>query len=162
MKKGEYKKEGEKRYRQEKTFQVGEASLIALLGRCGYIADRKSGKQRGQRRILDILACHPDMSQKALQQQLEIKPGSMSEIMTKLEAKGLICREKDERDHRRMMIRLTEAGRREAQEHREEPQDEEIFQVLTREEKLQLRELLTKLLVQWRKERKEETKLYEE
>ena len=162
MKRAEYKKEGEKRYRQENAFQAGEASLTALLSRCGYIADMKSGKQRGQRRILDILACHPDMSQKALQQQLEIKPGSMSEIVTKLEAKGLICREKDARDHRKMMIRLTAAGRKEAQEHRAEPQEEDIFRVLTQEEKLHLREMLTRLLVQWRKEREEETKSYEE
>lgn len=142
-------------------FRAEEASLASLLSRCGYIAEKKCGKMRGQKRILDILLCHPHMSQKALQHQLEIKPGSMSEIIVKMEMKGLICRERDEKDHRKMVIRLTEEGRKKAEENRGDPQEEEIFQILSREEKTQLRETLIKLLVQWREEREEERASYE-
>lgn len=142
-----------KEQKNRKPFQVEGASLTALLGRCGYIVDKKCGKQRGQRRILDILLCHPDMSQNALQQMLEIKAGSMSEIIAKMEAKGLITRERDERDRRKMVLCLTEEGKAAARQQAEEPQEDEIFQVLTEEERLQLKEMLTRLLVQWRKER---------
>lgn len=146
-------------------FHIKDASLQELLIRSGYIAERKSGRQRGQNRILGILSENPEISQRALQEQLGIEPGSMSEILAKLEEKGFLVKEKDENDRRRMIIRLTEAGRAAAEAEKSEggkPCAEEIFSSLTAEEQEQLKEMLRKLLTQWHMERQKLKKKMEE
>lgn len=134
-------------------FDIEEASLWELLIRCGYIAERKSGRQRGQNRILDILLKNPEMSQKTLQEQLGIEPGSMSEILGKLEEKGFLTKEKDENDRRRMLIRLTEEGKKAAKAEDVKGSTEGIFSSLKEEEQEQLKEMLQRLLKQWKMER---------
>lgn len=146
-------------------FHIEDASLQELLIRCGYIAERKSGRQRGQNRILSILLENPKMGQRALQEQLGIEPGSMSEILAKLEEKGFLVKEKDESDRRRMIIRLTEAGKAAAEAERSEsgkPLAEEIFSSLTADEQEELKEMLRKLLTQWHMERQRLKKKMEE
>ncbi len=138
-------------------FQIEEASLQELLIRCGYIAERKSGRQRGQNRILGILLENPKMSQRALQERLGIEPGSLSEILAKLEEKGFLVKEKDE-DRRKMILRLTDAGKAAAEAEKTEgskPRAEEIFLALSLEEQEQLKEMLRRLLTQWRMERQQ-------
>lgn len=131
-----------------------QLSLSDLLGRCGYIADKKSGKQRGQAKILRILSHHTQMTQRELQEILNVEPGSMSEIVSKLEEKGYITRSKDETDRRRMVVYLTEAGRAAAGDAGGKAGSEDYFSVLTDSEKEQLHEILLKLLKQWKQERK--------
>lgn len=131
-----------------------EDSLTGLLCRCGYIADRKSGRHRGQKLILQILMNVPQISQKELTDKLNIEPGSMSEVISKLEDKGLVQREKDINDRRRMMITLTEKGRN-AAELCSGSLDESILEVLSEEEKASLKRILSKLLERWKAERKE-------
>ena len=138
-------------------FQIEEASLQELLIRCGYIAERKSGRQRGQNRILGILLENPKMSQRALQECLGIEPGSLSEILAKLEEKGFLVKEKDESDRRKMILRLTDAGKAAAETEKTEgskPHAEELFQALSPEEQRQLKEMLRRLLTQWHMERR--------
>lgn len=130
-----------------------EDSLTGLLCRCGYIADRKSGRHRGQKRILQILMHSPRISQKELTDRLNIEPGSMSEVLSKLEDKGLIRREKDVNDRRKMMITLTEEGQNAAAQC-SESLDESILAVLSEEEKASLKQILSKLLERWKEERK--------
>lgn len=81
------------------------------------------------------------MGQKALQELLHVRPGSISEILTKMEEKGLITRTKDSDDRRASLITLTADA-----ETPEEP--ESFFSVLTEEEKETLTEILAKLLEQ--------------
>ncbi len=131
-----------------------ENSLTGLLCRCGYIADRKNGRYRGQKRILRILADAPQVSQKELTDMLGIEPGSMSEVLSKLEDKGLILREKDENDRRKMRISLTENGQKAAEQCGGNP-DESILDVLSEDEKDSLKQILSKLLEHWKAERKE-------
>lgn len=134
-------------------FNIQEASLLSLLVRCGYIAEKKSGRERGQNRILSILLETPRMSQKALQEQLGIKPGSMSEVIAKMEQKGLLLREKDAEDRRKMVICLTESGRKTAEEIRNDEQEENYFSALNTQEQIQLKMMIQKLLIQWKAER---------
>ena len=97
------------------------------------------------------------MSQRALQERLGIEPGSLSEILAKLEEKGFLVKEKDESDRRKMILRLTDAGKAAAEAEKTEgskPHAEEIFQALSPEEQGQLKEMLRKLLTQWHMERK--------
>ena len=115
--------------------------------RCGYILERKTNR-RGQSRILKLLAENELLSQKELQQKLEIEAGSLSETIAKLEARGLILREKDEQDKRRMLVRLSEQGQLAAsQETIEDP--DAIYDVLSDEEKAELQAILIKLTDKW-------------
>ncbi|EET62830.1 transcriptional regulator, MarR family [Marvinbryantia formatexigens DSM 14469] len=142
-------------------FHIEDASLQELLIRAGYIAERKSGRQRGQNRILRILLENPKMSQRALQERLGIEPGSMSEILAKLEEKGFLVKEKDENDRRRMILTLTEEGKAVAgaeSGNGEKPDKEEIFSSLTPDEQKRLKEMLRKLLTQWRMERRQRSR----
>ncbi len=102
---------------------------------------------RGQERILMILSEQESMSQRQLQDMLRIQPGSMSEILTKLERKGLLTRERGE-DRRGNLLRITEAGRR-ATAGKPAPREEDLFSALTQEQQEQLRGLLLPLLTDW-------------
>lgn len=126
-----------------------EEDLGALLDRCGhYFAHRIGCSRRGRGNIITLLAQRPDISQKELAEILGVRPASVSELVTKLERKGLVRREKDEQDRRSMRLTLTEAG----QQHvsRSEVDPAAPFQTLTPEEQKTLAELLNKLLQDWR------------
>lgn len=136
------------RHMHHKHHHPGGQGLDSLLDRCGhYLSHRIGGKKRGQEGILSIIAQEPGITQKALAEKLGIQPASVSELLMKLEQKGLILREKDEQDRRSMKVRLSEAGGSFLAAPRQEPSDP--FQVLTAEEQEQLRCLLTKLLTHW-------------
>ncbi len=129
-----------------------------LLRACGHeLHHGRRNSADSQQRILRILARaaedgHTVVSQRRLQEMLHIQPGSMSEILTKLENKGFIRRERDEEDKRRVWIRLvgspdpdpaavvdkTAAGQRGT-----------AFDVLSDEEKDSLVTILRKLLISW-------------
>ena len=85
--------------------------------------------------------------QEMLAEALNIQPASVSELLMKLEKKGLVLREKDEHDRRSIKVQLTEDG----QTLLAEPAEEipEPFQALSTEEQEQLRSLLGKLLNDW-------------
>lgn len=69
-----------------------------------------------QKRILIILDGSETVTQRELTERLGIKPGSASEILSKLENAGLIIRTQNKEDHRTMDICLTDAGRKLAAE----------------------------------------------
>ena len=119
-----------------------DGSLPSLLQRCVFLLHH-GGSASGQGRVLRLLSRAESMPQQELLMHLHIQPGSLSELIGKLEAKGLILRERDEQDRRKATIRITEAGRAAAQESQA---GEDPFAVLTPEEQETLRALLTKLL----------------
>ena len=88
------------------------------------------------------------MPQRELQDYLGIQPGSMSELIGKLEQKGLLQRVASEKDRRSRILMLTEQGRELTDAVKEE---QELFGILSEEEQGQLRALLTKLLEAWDK-----------
>jgi len=137
----------------ERNWQDAENSddLSVLLGKCGHHVAKHSGSGRGQDKILRILAEEESISQRKLQEILDIKPGSISEILTKLETKGFLIREKSEADKRAVMIRITDAGKA-ASAAKEKPNTSEaVFDCLDEEEKNTLRQLLKKLLNAWQR-----------
>lgn len=89
------------------------------------------------------------MTQKELQEILHVQPGSISEILAKLEDKGLILREKDDSDKRKSIIKLTETGRNAKDIVSVEYNDGGLFDALSDEEQGTLKELLKKLLDSW-------------
>ena len=91
------------------------------------------------------------MTQKELQDKLDIQPGSMSEIAAKLEHKGLLVREKDPVDKRKILLALTDAGCADVEQFQKHGGSHHTkdFDALPQEEQQQLLLLLEKLLISW-------------
>ncbi len=131
--------------------------LLGLLRSCSHILRHQAGRGSGsgQGRILHILYRCEEISQKELQSILQIQPGSLSEILTKLENKGLIERSKDDEDKRVTTVRITEAGKETVNLHGLEKSDrkEELFSALDENQQEELKKLLQILLEDWKKDR---------
>lgn len=127
----------------------GDDELSALLGRCGHHLYHRPSKGRGQGRILKILASQSEVTQKELQEALGVQPGSASEIISKLEDRGLVSRERDADDKRRVVLRITEAGRERAEASSCEEKGQDLYEALSTEEQNTLKSLLKKLLESW-------------
>ncbi len=99
-------------------------------------------------RIFKILSEHEGISQSKLQDIVKIKPGSLSELLQKMENAGQIVRKPDENDKRKRNVYITDAGREAFKELHagHESESREFFSDLTDEEKDTLLELMDKLL----------------
>lgn len=104
-----------------------------------------------QRRVLILLREAGTITQRELTERLGIQSGSASEVIAKLENTGLVTRALSEADRRTVDISLTEEGMRRAEEAVEQRRrrHEEMFSVLSVEEKEQLLGLLRKINADW-------------
>lgn len=127
--------------------------IIPLIERCAHFIHHRRGGNRAQGKILFILMKEGEMTQKDLQERLGIQAGSISEIVLKLQAKGLIERKKDEKDKRRFKLTITQQGRTHLDEKRKYHMEQEksLFDELTLEEQAQLQTLLLKVHKSWEK-----------
>lgn len=101
-----------------------------------------------QGRILRILSAHNGISQHELQDIMGIKPGSLSEVLIKLEKAGYITRKLDKNDRRRQIVNITDEGRRVFEEiHKAHEADStHYFDALNAKERKSLLTLLDKLV----------------
>ncbi|MCD8155410.1 MAG: MarR family transcriptional regulator [Clostridiales bacterium] len=121
--------------------------LNRRLHQCGHYLYHNAAGPR-QMTVLNLLRENGPMSQRDIQEALGIQAGSVSELITKLESKGFLMRQKDDSDKRRVMISLTERGL----SMELSPPEQMIarrYAVLEPEEKRQLTALLEKLLASW-------------
>lgn len=104
-----------------------------------------------QQRILTLLGAVESISQRDLLDILDVKAGSLSELVTKLESRGLVARTRSVADKRNVDIALTDAGRAEFSATRDSTGSgaSGLLSALTEEERLQLGGLLEKLLGDW-------------
>ena len=126
--------------------------LTALLRVCGHYLYHASGPGRAQTQILYLLAQQDGLSQLELQQALGIQSGSVSELISKLECKGLVARGRDEADRRRVTLRLTEAGRAALARRAQRPDVAVRYSRLTPQDRAQLAELLEKVIDGWKED----------
>jgi len=129
--------------------------LMQKLRRCHrFLHQRADGGKTGQARLLRELRFHGEMTQRSLQEHMRIQQSSLSELVKKTEEQGLIERNVCPDDKRQLLVRLTEAGREQAERvHEAYLQQNIVFmQVLTEEEQLTLLALLTKLDERWTEE----------
>ena len=151
MKEQDQKPDGCFRCRREAEHERlrNDHTLGGLLRRCAHIyIHQEGGGHATQRRILEMLA-QREMSQQDLQKELHIQSGSISELITKLENKGLVLRRRDDQDRRKVTLEITEAGRERMARKPVIRSQEEIFSALSAEEQAQLRSLLEKLIESW-------------
>ncbi|MCD8027652.1 MAG: MarR family transcriptional regulator [Erysipelotrichaceae bacterium] len=127
---------------------MDKLDLAGLLIKCSQVLNHKMGKKQGQGRILEILNECDTISQKELQDILNIKAGSISEILAKLEKSGKIIRYKDNNDKRKSVIQITDKGRNTIIRYKDN--NEDIFFMLDDREKEELLLLLNKILTSWK------------
>ncbi len=134
-----------------------EADLVAkrILNSIGYLGHYMhfhGGGTSGKAPIICLLAKYGgEMSQQELSTYFDLKPGSLSEILSKIEHKGLIERTRNPEDRRQLIIKLTEAGTEEAA-HEQATRiwfRKNAFTALTPEEQLQLADMLEKIRETW-------------
>lgn len=127
-----------------------EKSVHELFRRL-YLRNRNIGSQT-QGKTLKILYVKGSMSQKEMQEKLGVQPGTISEIINKLERKELVTRHTDPADRRRVILSLTEKGKEDVEEYSRQYQNyvASFFQVLEESEKMELERLLQILLNQER------------
>ena len=126
--------------------------ILRGLGFCGHYMHFHGGGRSGQIPILCMLdRCGGTLSQQELGMRFEIKPGSLSEILSKMECAGLIERTRDTKDRRQLFVTLTSEGFEVARrEHERRDAFRRVaFSALTVEEQEQLAEMLEKIRVTW-------------
>lgn len=131
---------------EDTLFSPVDELLVRNLRRCGHVLYHQTHHCQ-QDAVLALLA-QGAMNQKQIQEHLSIQPGSASELISKLEAKGLVERARDDADRRRVVLTLTEKGQLAAKIHAERPA-ENLFSVFSQEEKESLVSLLETLLQSW-------------
>lgn len=128
------------------------AQILKGLGYCGHYMHFHGGGRSGKIPILCMLDRNNGMlSQQELGSRFELKPGSLSEILSKLEAAGLIERTRDPKDRRQLFVRLTDQGRAAAQKAHEgrEAFRQKAFTCLSPEEQDQLIDMLERIRTTW-------------
>jgi len=108
----------------------------------------KGGRPSAQNRILLMLGESDGISQRDMTTLLKLRPQSVSETLGKLVASGLVERRQSVRDKRIFNIFLTDEGRERLTELIENRPDfaAMFLSPLSEEEKVQLTELLSKLV----------------
>lgn len=125
--------------------------LAALMRSLSQQLLRNSGKHPGKIRILRMLDQDGSLTQQDIQARLDIQSGSVSEILSKMEALDLITRERHPDDRRKYVISITEAGKRDLTEHdlRRHRRQDARYGSLSPDEQEELIRLLSKLQAAW-------------
>ena len=114
---------------------------------------RRIDTTRGQGRILAALKLKDGIATRELAYVLGIRVPSLNEALSKLENAGYIVREPDPRDRRVQLITLTDSGRALTGQLGEgEPEGDNIFEVLTEQERANLSDYLDKLIARMHEE----------
>lgn len=94
-----------------------------------------------------------EVTQKQLVQRMQLSQGTVSEMIQKLENKGFVEKKTDSSDKRRILLTLTEEGKKEEQAMRDRNDEDQgqALDCLREEEKNQLADMLTRILESWRK-----------
>jgi DNA-binding MarR family transcriptional regulator len=101
----------------------------------------------GQEKVLLIIWREKKLPQNQLLSELDIKPSSLSELLSKMEKRKLILREKNPHDKRETIITLTARGQKIATKLNKFQSNfsQKFLDVLTQKEQEQLSAILEKL-----------------
>ena len=126
--------------------------ILRNFGYFGYFLHMHWGGRNGKQHILlELLAHDGEMTQRDLQEASCITSASLSEVIAKLEAEGLVTRERSETDRRQLTVTLTSEGELRAREVvRTRAEFEECaFDCLTEGERDELVDLLDRVAAHW-------------
>ena len=103
---------------------------------------------RGENAVLTwLVRQEEDVHPGDLAEKLSLVPGRMTDILKTLEKKGMIRRERDPEDRRRVLVRITPKGARSVTERREQirVQYSGLYEALGLDDMVKLIELLHKV-----------------
>lgn len=129
------------------------AHIVDMLGFCGHYIHVNGGGRSGRAPIICALLKHGDaIPQRELMNMFDLKAGSLSEVLTKIERDGLVERTRDPQDRRQLIVRLTPEGHKQAAA---EQLDRERFRAealccLTDAEREQLEDMLARIKQHWK------------
>ena len=105
----------------------------------------------GQQRVLTILSRHDSMSQRDLLEEMGLARATLSELLTRLEEKGLIERVRSKADRRVIIISLTKKGKTAAKKvvDIESGIADEAFAPLSAAQKDDMKAMLDAMLQSW-------------
>ncbi len=128
-----------------------EMHILRNLSHLGHYLYITRGCRGGQQFILTALYREGDMTQKDLLAKTKNASASLSEMVSKLEAKGLIERTRVDKDRRQTLLSLTKEGRKQAQKAQEsiESFESQALSVLSDEEKTVFCGYLDRLVEHW-------------
>lgn len=104
------------------------------------------GRAMGQENVLKVLNMNGPITQKDLQNRLNVKSGSISEIVSKLEKQGYLIKSKSEKDARLCVLEISEKGKKKLTEIKRKG-DIDICDKMSDQEKEELLVLLNKLTI---------------
>ena len=128
-----------------------DEKLVHNLRRCGHYLRHHTEEKGSQRRVLNLLHHRGSMTQKDLLDILCVRAGSLSELLSKLETRGCIIKEKSETDKRNYNVSITETGLQTLEELQQQYKDSmtALLVGFPEEDKAELNRLLDKLNALW-------------
>ena len=125
--------------------------IIKDLMYCARFLRCNTEGKGSQRRVLFLLRQHGPMTQRDILEAMGVRASSLSELLSKLEAKGYVNKEKSEADKRNYNVSITDSGIQALEEmnakHHAAMSD--LLSGLAPEDRQQLAEQLTKLRTLW-------------
>lgn len=128
-----------------------EAMMLAALdGVMRTLKRRPAGKQRlgrGGYRLLKLISEQPNSPTRVLAERLGMRTSSLNERLVRMEAEGVITRERDAKDQRVFLVNIAPAGEAVLETLRleREAMSQVIEEILTEEEIDKMTELADKL-----------------
>ncbi len=125
--------------------------LVCNIRDLGHTIRALSEGKASQSRILIVLKECESITQNVLTERLGVQPGTISEVLGKLEKAKLIIRVENEKDKRTCELRLTDEGivRATKASMERKKRYEEMFTCLSEKEKNELLVLLEKVNSDW-------------
>ncbi len=144
--------EEEKRQKGHPMKEDQARHLLHALRLCGDFLSYRRGHRPGQNRVMFLVHRYGSITQKELQEILQIQQGSLSELLSKMESSGLIERKRNPEDRRQVVLSLTEKGSEieRANHERVMKENMELFSSLSNEEQDELYRMLRCLLDDWK------------
>ena len=107
----------------------------------------KEGVHPGQMKLLSIISKNDGIIQRDLAEILDMRPSSLTEMVSNLEKNSLISRKQDENDRRVMHVYLTEEGKKIIENFKQAKDDlhDSVFNCLTLDEKEKMLEIVRKV-----------------
>lgn len=127
--------------------------IMRHFGYFGYYLHVHWGGRNGKQQILiELLANGSTMTQREIQEASCITSASLSEVIAKLEAEGLVARERSETDRRQLTVTLTPEGEERAREalRTRAEFEERAFDCLAPAEREELSRTLERVAARWK------------
>ena len=129
---------------QSKKPKNKDAQLVDLFHHCAHVAVHRGNRSGGRSGTLSALLKTGPVSQRELAEVMNVRAATLSEQIARLDRAGLVERTPSEKDRRSVIVSLSEEGSRERTKY-----NEQLFSVLSDDDKAELISLLEKLSDHW-------------